>query len=151
MSEVIEIIKEGLLGSFFSVYQISIIIFPLMIFMEIAKDLNILDKFFTLFEPLTKRFSLSKESAYPLGVGILFGIMLGGGVIIQSAKEGNIDKNSLTLVCVFLICCHAIIEEPLIFAALGVNPIFLAVIRLLTAIVITILVSKILTKKMPHN
>lgn len=142
MVEITNILAEGIIGGLKSVLNIAIIVFPLMIIMEIAKDLNILNKISDFCKPLTKWMGVSKESAFPLAIGLVFGLAYGAGIIIQSAKEGNLDKRSLILVSIFLVCCHAVIEDTLIFVAVGANGFLLLTMRLVTALVLTILISK---------
>ncbi len=49
------------------------------------------------------------------------GIVFGSGVIISIANDGTLTKRDLIIVLVFLGICHSIIEDTLIFAALGAN------------------------------
>lgn len=142
MIDITAIVSEGIIGGLESVLNIAIIVFPLMIVMEIAKDLRILDKISEFCEPLTKWIGVSKESAFPLAIGLVFGLAYGAGIIIQNAKEGNLDKRSLILISIFLVCCHAVIEDTLIFVAVGANGFLLLTIRLVTALLLTVLVSK---------
>lgn len=142
MFDVTTIISEGIFGGLKSVLNIAIIVFPLMIIMEIARDLNILNRISDFCKPLTKWMGISKESAFPLAIGLVFGLAYGAGIIIQSAKEGNLDKRSLILVSIFLVCCHAVIEDTLLFVAVGANGFFLLTMRLVIAFVLTMLISK---------
>lgn len=148
MIDVIPVLREGIVGSFSSVFKIALVVLPLMIVIEIAKDLNILDKIANMCRPLTKWMGISKESAFPLAVGLIFGLAYGAGIIIQSAKEGNLDKRSLTIVCIFLVTCHAVIEDTLVFVAIGANGFLLLTIRLVTALILATIVSrKIIVEK----
>lgn len=142
MTEIIEVLREGVVGSFASVFNIALIVFPLMIVMEIAKDLNILEKIASLCKPITQWLGISKESAFPLAIGLVFGLTYGAGIIIQSSKDGNLDKRSLVLVSIFLVACHAVFEDTLVFAALGANGWLLLSIRLIAAFIVTVVVSK---------
>lgn len=146
MFDITAIVSEGITGGLRSVLNIAMIVFPLMIVMEIARDLNILDKIADFCKPLTKWMGVSKESAFPLAIGLVFGLAYGAGIIIQSAKDGNLDRRSLILISIFLVCCHAVIEDTLIFVAVGANGFFLLAIRLVTAFILTVLISK----KLPH-
>lgn len=146
MVEITNILSEGIIGGLKSVLNIAMIVFPLMIVMEIAKDLNILNKISDFCKPLTKWMGVSKESAFPLAIGLVFGLAYGAGIIIQSAKEGDLDKRSLILVSIFLVCCHAVIEDTLIFVAVGANGFLLLTMRLVTALVLTIIISR----KLPY-
>ncbi|ABW19382.1 nucleoside recognition domain protein [Alkaliphilus oremlandii OhILAs] len=138
----INILMEGLKGSFNSIYSIAKIVIPLMILLQIAKDYKFLDKISKAFEFLTKFFHMSKESTLPLLVGIIFGISYGAGVILQAAKEGNLSKKDTFLISTFLVICHAIVEDTLIFVAVGANGYLLFGIRILAAIIITYILAK---------
>ena len=140
--EIVNVISEGLINGGKSIAGIAMIVFPLMIFMEIARDLNILDFVSKLFRPVTKLMDISENSAFPLAVGIIFGLAYGAGVIIQSAKEGNIDKKSLIILAIFLACCHAVFEDTLIFVAIGANGWVLLSLRLIAAFFLSVLISR---------
>ncbi|MCT4618528.1 MAG: nucleoside recognition protein [Marinisporobacter sp.] len=138
----IDILKEGLVGSLKSVYSIAIIVIPLMIILQIAKDYHVLNKLSERFKGLTKLLGVSKDAILPLLVGIIFGISYGAGVIIQSSKEGDLTKKDLVLLVAFLVACHAVFEDTLLFVAVGANGYVLLGLRLLMAIVVTYLLSK---------
>ncbi len=137
-----EVIREGFLGGIGSIINIAKIVFPLMIMIEIVRDLNLLEKLADIFKPLTTMMGMSKESAFPLAIGIVFGLSYGAGVIIQYVKEGNLDKRSLTLVSIFLVCCHAVFEDTLVLAAIGANGFLLLSVRILVAFIVTLMLSK---------
>lgn len=139
---IFEILKEGIVGSVMSVYSIAIIVFPIMIGLQILKDYNILDKIARVFGFVTKMFNISKEAVFPLLVGVIFGLSFGAGVIIQSSKEGEISYRDLFLISVFLVACHAVIEDTLIFVAIGANGYFLLGVRLISAIILTYIFSR---------
>jgi len=103
------ILKEGFWGSMDSVITIAKIVIPLMIFMEILKDLKVLDKVSEKLEPVTKVLGITNKSTFPLIVGLFLGLAYGAGVIIQSAKDGDIPKKDLYLLMIFLIACHSVI------------------------------------------
>jgi len=138
----IYILKEGLFGSFNTIYSIAKIVIPLMVALQIAKDYKVLDKISKSFEFLTEFFSMSKESTLPLLVGIIFGISYGAGVIIQTAKEGELSKKDTFLISTFLIICHALIEDTLLFVAVGANGYWLIGVRTISAIIVTFMLSK---------
>jgi len=141
-TSLIEILKEGLTGGLSSVFGIALIVMPLMIFLEVARDMNLLDLLSKWTRPLTKALGINESSALPLAIGLIFGLAYGAGVIIQSANEGEMDDKSLILVSMFLACCHAVIEDTLLFVPVGANGWLLLGIRLVVAFVITALISK---------
>lgn len=138
----LEILREGLLESLKSVYSIAIIVIPLMIVLQVAKDYNILNKTAEYFKFFTRLFRISKEAIFPLLVGIIFGISYGAGVIIQSSKEGNLTKKDLILLVAFLVACHAVFEDTLLFVVVGANGYVLLGLRIIMAICVTYFLSK---------
>ncbi|MEW9121107.1 MAG: nucleoside recognition domain-containing protein [Thermotaleaceae bacterium] len=138
----VEILKEALFGSLKSVYSIGVIVIPLMVVLQLAKDYKVLDRVSSGFGIITKPFRMSEEATFPLLVGFIFGISYGAGVILQSAKEGNLTKRDTTLIGVFLISCHAVIEDTLVFVAIGANGWILLGARVAMAILSTYILSK---------
>jgi len=138
----ITILKEAIFGSLSSVWNIAIIVFPLMIVMEFARKYKVMDVISAGLRPLTRFLGVQRSAAFPLAVGLIFGLAYGSGVIIQSAQEGEIDTRSLTLVSIFLACCHAVVEDTLLFVAVGANGWLLLGLRTIAAFVVTLLVSK---------
>jgi len=139
-------IKDGIVGSLSYVFNIALIIIPLMIVMQFLKDLKILDKIANWMEPVAKFLGISKKSTFPLLIGLLLGLAYGAGVIISSAKESELTKRDLYLVVIFLVACHSVIEDTLIFVAIGANGWLLLGMRLVIAIALTILVGRNIDK-----
>lgn len=144
--EFLNMIKEGITGSLSYVFNIALIIIPLMIVMQFLKDLKILDKLSNYMEPIARVLGISKKSTFPLLIGLLLGLAYGAGVIINSAKESDLTKRDLYLVIIFLVACHSVIEDTLIFVALGANGWLLLGLRLVIAIVLTALAGRHIDK-----
>lgn len=121
-----------------SIIQIAVIVIPVMIFIQILKDIDILPLLAKLMSPFTRLIGVSDKTGVTLLAGLLFGIAYGAGVIIQTAKEENLSKKDIYLVSIFLVCCHAVVEDTLIFAPLGINIIYLLLARVSLALVLTI-------------
>ncbi len=58
-------------------------------------------------------------------------------------REQKFTRRELTLIILFLCACHAIIEDTLIFIPLGINVLPLLLIRLLAAILLTLLIARL--------
>lgn len=137
-----ELILSSLTDGFLAVLKIAKIILPLMICIEILNDLHIIDKISQFTKPLTNFLSINEKSSIPMTVGLFLGLFYGAGVIIQNVKEDNIDQKSVLLICVFLSLCHAVIEDTVIFAAIGANLLPVLLVRLIAAFIITYFLSK---------
>lgn len=141
-----DFIFDSLIGSILSVLNIAKIIFPLMIGIEILKDLKIIDKVSKLTKPLTNFFTLDEKTNVPIAIGLILGLFFGAGVIIQSVKEDSLDKRDIMLICIFLSLCHAVFEDTIIFTAIGAKLIPILVARLIAAFGITYAISKYTNK-----
>ena len=85
--DIMAYLKDSFLGSLNSILSMAKIIIPLMIIMEILKDSNILERISKRLNPISKFFNISNEAVFPLMIGLIFGLVYGAGVIIESMKE----------------------------------------------------------------
>ncbi|MBO8170250.1 MAG: nucleoside recognition protein, partial [Thermoanaerobacteraceae bacterium] len=108
---ILVVLQEAIIGSFKSIFGIALIVFPLMMVLEIVKDLNILDRLSAIIRPVSRLFNIPQEAGLPLLAGLIFGITYGAGAIIQSAREGKLTKRDLVVVNTFLVICHAVFED----------------------------------------
>lgn len=136
-----EVIKEALFGSLKSVYSMAAIVIPMMIVLQMAKDYQLLSKIAGWLRSITKLLGISKDAIFPLLVGVFFGISYGAGVIIESSREGNLTKKDLFLLVIFLVTCHGIVEDTLIFVVIGANGALLVALRVTAAIFLTYFLS----------
>ena len=130
-------------------WSIARVLIPIMIVIEIFKDTKLIDKISNAFKPIANFFTLSEQSSISLVFGMIFGLTIGAGAIIQSAQDYDIDKRSIFLICMFLSMCHAVFEDSIIFAAAGANIVALLTARFTAAILITLIFSKIIKKETP--
>lgn len=137
------IVLQGVESAFFGIVQLAVIVIPIMVFIQIMKDLKWLDVFSRWMSPFTRVLGIKENTSTTLAAGLVFGLAYGAGVMIQAVKEDGVSKKDLYLVMIFLVACHAVIEDTLIFAPLGIPLWPLLLIRLVTAIALTIAVAVI--------
>ena len=135
------ILLEALQQATMGIIQLALIVFPLMVLIQILKDIHIIDIFSKKMSPITRALGMHENTSTTLTAGLLFGLAYGAGVMIQASKEDGVSKKDLTIAFVFLCACHAVIEDTLIFLPLGVPVVPLLLIRLGTAIALTIIVA----------
>lgn len=135
------IILEGIEKAGMGILQIAIIIIPLMIIIQILKDLKWLDVFSNWISPFTRMLGMKENTSMTLAAGLLIGLAMGAGVMIQAVKEDGVSKKDATIAFIFLVACHAVVEDTLIFIPLGIPVLPLLLIRIITAILLTITVA----------
>lgn len=134
---------DGLEKATIGVFQLAVIVIPLMVVIEILKDIKWIDKFSRWMAPVTKMLGMKENTSTTLAAGMIFGIAFGAGVMIQAAKEDNVSKKDLYLALIFLVSCHAVVEDTLIFIPLGIPVWPLLIIRLVVATLLTMAVALI--------
>ena len=138
------IIGEILTNSVRITLLLTAIIIPLMVGLALLKDSHLLDRAAGFLQPVMKGLRLSNNAAYPLLAGLFLGIVFGSGVIISFARDGSLTKRDLVLVLVFLGICHSIIEDTVVFIALGANGWVLIGVRFFLAALTAFAVSLLL-------
>ena len=141
------ILQEIITGGARIAVLVPAIIIPLMVVLALLTDTRLLDRGVGFIQPVMQRLNLSNRVAFPLLAGLFLGIVFGSGVIISVAKDGTLTKRDLILVLVFLGICHSIIEDTLIFAALGANWWVLISCRFVLAALAALAVSFVLSSR----
>jgi hypothetical protein len=143
---VFDILMVAMQKAGLGILQLAMIVIPLMVVIQILKDLQWLHHFSKTMAPVTKTLGMKENTSTTMAAGLLFGLAYGAGVMIQAVKEDGVSKKDITLAFIFLMACHAVVEDTLIFVPLGIPvwPLFL--IRLGVAIVLTLIVGTIWTR-----
>lgn len=137
----------GNLASF--IWGIAKVLVPLMIVIEILKDTKFINKLSESIKPVTKFFTISENSGISLLFGVVFGLTIGAGAVIQSVEDYNIDKRSVFLVTMFLSMCHAVVEDSILFGSVGANIFIMLIARIISAVSITFILSRFI-KEVPQ-
>ncbi|ANB55619.1 nucleoside recognition family protein [Anoxybacillus sp. B7M1] len=134
------VVWTGVKKALFGIMQLAMIVIPLMVGIQILKDLKWLDVFSRWMSPLTRMLGMKENTSMTLAAGLLFGLAYGAGVMIQAVQEDGVSKKDVTLAFLFLSACHAVVEDTLLFVPLGIPVWPLLLIRLTTAVLLTMMV-----------
>ncbi len=93
-----------------------------------------------------KNLSKNINIGFSVIVGVILGITYGAGVLIKEAKNSKMSKKDTYFVAVFLMVCHAIIEDTLLFAIFGADIFMVVAIRTILAVLSAYVVVYILSK-----
>jgi spore maturation protein SpmB len=129
-----KVLLETLYVSYSTILKMTFIIIPLLIAIECLKDMGWLEKLASRCQGVTRFLRLPGEAALGLIVGLFVGLLFGSGVIMQLTKEVKMTKNQINIMFVFIGICHAVIEETIIFTAIGANWAAVFLGRLLTSL-----------------
>jgi heme exporter protein D len=81
-----------------------------------------------------KNYQQKVSKSFSIMTGLILGITYGAGVLINESRAGHMNRTDLWFVSTFLIICHAIIEDTLLFVIFGANLWLLVIIRMIMAI-----------------
>lgn len=137
----VEILLYGLQTAVIAVAQLALIVIPLMIALQFLREKGWLTNLSNGFAPFTKILGMERNTSLTLVTGITIGLAFGAGVMIQAVKEDGVSRKDTILALIFLVSCHAVIEDTVIFIPLGIPVWPLLLIRLIMAILLTMTVA----------
>ncbi|TSB46604.1 nucleoside recognition domain-containing protein [Alkalicoccobacillus porphyridii] len=137
------IVWEGIAAGITGILQLALIVIPLMMVVQIMREKNWLKAIANSLSPLTNLIGVEKNTSITLASGLTIGLAYGAGVMIDAVKEDKVKKKDLYIVFIFLVACHAVVEDTLVFLVLGIPVWPLLLIRVVTALLLTIAISRI--------
>ena len=132
---VFEILKGWALDIIGLLLKILGIVITIMILLEFSESLNWTEHSRNFFRPLMRILRLSDQTATLWITSVTFGLIYGGAVIIDEAKKGTLTKEELERLHISVGINHAMVEDPALFLALGLNAFWLWVPKLVMAII----------------
>lgn len=105
----------------------------LMVGYKLLEEYNLINRLSKSIEPLLKLFGLPKSTAFLWLIGNIVGLAYGGALMIDQMNEGKVTKAEGSLLNYHLAVSHSIIEDNLLFVALGVSIWWIMLTRLIAA------------------
>ncbi|MGO9147162.1 MAG: nucleoside recognition domain-containing protein [Desulfomonilia bacterium] len=109
------------------------IIAGINLLLDIMRYFKAFDLVISLLRPLTFVNGLPPKTSFMWIAGILFGLAYGSGVLISEARTGNVDKDALVRLNLSLGISHALLEDTLLFVAIGASLFWVLVPRIVAA------------------
>lgn len=125
-------------------FKMFIVLVAIFVVLELGRRYGLLEKTLRAIGSVTRFIGLKPESGMPWLAGNVFGIVFGAGVVIETAREGRLDSKQVTLVATFLALCHGLFEDTAIFMVLGADIFWILVPRMVLAVAVTWVLSKVL-------
>ncbi len=132
----LEVLKGWAIGTAALLLKILGIIMGIMIVLESLKSLGWMEHLLRFFRPLMRILGLSHRTAMMWLAATIFGLLYGGAIIVEEAKKGASTKAELERLHIFVGINHAMVEDPALFAVLGLNAFWLWVPRFIVAIMV---------------
>lgn len=101
---------------------------------QILREFRLIDYLIIPLKPLMLLFGLSKRSSFLWVVMNTLGLAYGGAVLIAEYQQREIDPHQARLLNTHVALSHSLLEDTLLFAAIGIGAFWLFVPRLLLSI-----------------
>ncbi len=111
------------------------IIIGIMILLEALQAFGWINYIIRFLRPVMRVLGLSDRTSALWVMGVVFGLMYGGVAIMEEVKKGELTREELERLHISLGINHSMVEDPLLFIALGINGFWLWVPKLLAGIV----------------
>jgi hypothetical protein len=134
-SPLLTIVKDWAINLIALLLRILGILMAVMIVLESSESLGWTEHSVRILRPLMRIFGLSERTATLWVTSAAFGLMLGGAITIDKARNGTFSKEELERLHISIGINHSMIEDAALFLALGLNPFWLWVPKLVMAII----------------
>ena len=130
-----EAMQEWVVATAYLMIKVFFIIMVLLTFLEILKAMGWITYVVRIFSPLLVLMGLDQKVGILWMTAIVFGLAYGGAVIVEEAQSGHLTKDELEILQLSIGINHSMVEDPMLFVAIGLSAFWLYVPRLLMAIV----------------
>lgn len=115
--------------------KIFFIVMGLMVILGLLKSFDWIPALVRILGPFLRLMGLNERVGVLWLTAVVFGLTYGAAVIVEEAKEGNLSARDLEKLHLSVGINHSMVEDPILFVALGLNAFWLYVPRLVTAMV----------------
>lgn len=133
---ILELLSNSFYESIALSIKIIILISVLIFVLDYIKSLKIIQEY-----------SNKVNSAFSITIGVILGITYGAGILINEYEKNTLSKKDILFIGTFLMICHAIIEDTLLFVIFGANPWIIVSMRLVFAFIFSVIMVKLLSKR----
>jgi hypothetical protein len=133
--DILSVLTEATLQTARTMTLVFLIVIPLTTVFEVLNRRKVLDKISGRFSRVMKWFNLPGKAAFPLLAGMVMGIVYGSGVLYKCKNEKMLSSRDFMIVCTILLLFHSIIEDTLLFVAVGASILWVFGFRILFGII----------------
>jgi hypothetical protein len=114
--------------------KIMLIVSGLLMLQSILKEFKIIDAISKPFAPVMKFMGLSPRSSFLWFIAQIVGLTYGSAVMIEEAERGEITKTDADLLNYHIAINHSLLEDTILFVAIGVPAVWITFPRIFLAI-----------------
>lgn len=129
-----DVLHGWLWGAGSLILKITLIVTGLMIMQNILKEFRILNVISRIFAPFMSLMGLSKDSSFLWFVAQTVGLAYGSAIMIEEVERKEISRHDANLLNYHIAINHSLLEDTLLFVAIGVPGSWIVAPRLILAI-----------------
>jgi spore maturation protein SpmB len=104
-----------------------------MLLQNILKEFRVLDLLAKVFAPVMKFFGLTADSSFLWFVSQIIGLTYGSAIMVEAVEKSEIKPRDAKLLNYHIAINHSMLEDTLLFVAIGVNAGWMMIPRLIFA------------------
>lgn len=136
MNSVGDVLIAWAIGALEIALLILVIVFLLNVLYRLLESYRLIGKLSRIIEPVLKFFGLPASTGFLWLIGYIVGLAYGGALMMDQMYEGKVTKTDASLLNYHLAVSHSVIEDNLLFVALGVSLWWILGVRLVAAWVV---------------
>lgn len=146
------VMKNWFTGSVFLTLMITCIVVCLNIFQRILTEFGLMDLSTRGMAPLMKPMGLPSAVSFPWIISNVVGLAYGSSILIENRKNEHVSQKDSDLLNHHIALSHSLVEDTLVFVAIGVPVFWITVPRIVLAIISVWLIRGIYSviHKPPH-
>lgn len=121
MTSIADVLLLWLKSSLHIALLIVVIVFALNVLYNLLEAYRLIPKLSKGIEPLLRFFGLPASTAFLWLIGYIVGLAYGGALMMDQMKEGKVTRTDASLLNYHLAVSHSVLEDNLLFVALGVS------------------------------
>jgi hypothetical protein len=132
----IELIQNWGIKTFYFVIKVSCFVFGIIILQKLLEEFGILVWLSRIFSPLMKIMGLPEKTSFLWIIANVIGLAYGGAIMINALNEGKFTKDECVAVNNHIGISHSMLEDSILFIAIGVPVLWIIFPRFFLAIIV---------------
>ncbi|OAV76140.1 Nucleoside recognition [Bacteroidales bacterium Barb7] len=128
-----EVFTVWFTGAMQVIITILLVVTSLLILHGVLEEFKLMKGLSAIFTPLMRVFGLPKDTAFLWLVGNVVGLAYGGAIMMEQLEQKKLSYKNSNLLNYHLAVSHSLLEDTIVFAAIGIPVLWILCTRLLFA------------------
>ena len=115
------------------VLKIAVIVVTLTMAQRVLDEMGAIRLLSRVLYPVMWILGLNRKVAFLWLVANTLGLAYGGGIIVEEAKAGRLDRGDVNTLNISVALCHSLLEDTILFVVVGASALWITVPRLVMA------------------